>query len=130
MVPIAGGTPVPVPDAVVGTQVPMFVNGETLYFVRNVGQNALNGIYSFTAGDQTVKQLVAAGGINAVMADDNGIYYKLGGDYKVYKAKLTGSAGVAFANGADGSPFAGQDDTFIYQVHVWGSGGFLQAIVK
>jgi hypothetical protein len=69
-------------------------------------------------------------GIVAVIADGRGIYYKISGDYRVYKAKLTGSAGVAFANNVYGGNFTGQDETFIYQVYPWGSGGPAQAIIK
>lgn len=130
MVSIAGGAPTAVPDAVVSVGAPTFVAGEKLYFVRSGQANALNGIYSYTAGDTTVKQLVASNSVVAVIADERGIYYKVSGDYHVYKAKLTGSAGVAIANSVYGGVFTGQDDKFIYQVYPWGSGGPAQAIVK
>ena len=130
MAPIAGGTPTPVPDAVVSAGASLFLAGETLYFVRSGAANALNGIYSYTAGDTTVKQLVASNAVVGVIVDERGIYYKVGGDYHVYKAKLTGSAGVAIANSVYGGDFTGQDDTFIYQIYPWGSSGPAQAIIK
>jgi len=73
---------------------------------------------------------VAAEGVNAIIADDRGIYYKTGTDGRVYKAKLTGSAGVAIAGSVDAyASFVGQDDTLIYQLHEGGP-GLAQAIVK
>src|SRR5882724_730583 len=118
MVPLAGGTPTDVPDAVVQDGAPLFTVGKTLYFVRyQNGTNLLDGIYSFTTGDTTVKQLVQVEAVNALIVDDTGIYYRasyVGGT--IYKAPLAGGvAGVPIANVQGGlAGFAGQDATLIY----------------
>jgi hypothetical protein len=65
-----------------------------------------------------------------VIADARGIYFKVSGNYHVYKAPLTGGAGVAIADSVYGGGFTGQDATFIYQVYPWGSSGPTQAIIK
>jgi hypothetical protein len=127
----AGGTPTDVPDAEVTTSyTPLMTVGEKLYFVRRIGLNALNGLYSFTPGDATVQQLVAHDNINAFIVDDQAIYYKLGSDAHVYKVKLTGGVGVAITNGVGNGPFAGQDESYLYSPQAWGSNGPLRRIVK
>jgi hypothetical protein len=131
MVPLAGGTPKDVPDSVVRDGAPLFTVGKTLYFVRNQGNNLLDGIYSFTTGDTTVKQLVQVEGVTALIVDDTGIYYRVSYMGIINKSPLTGGAGVQIANVQGGlAGFAGQDAALIYTYNGWGSAGSAYKIVK
>jgi hypothetical protein len=128
-VPLAGGTPVDVPDAVVADSALLWSVGNTLYFVRNVASAPESGIYKFTTGDTTVKQLVQANGVTGLIADATYVYYTLSGDYTVYRAPLTGAKGVGIASGFSGV-FAGQDATFLYSHAAWGSDGPVMKVLK
>jgi len=128
-VPLAGGTPVDVPDAVVADSALLWSSGNTLYFVRNVSTAPESGIYKFTTGDTTVKQLVQANGVTALITDANYVYYTLSGDYTVYRSPLTGGKGVGIAGGFTGL-FAGQDAKFLYSYTRWGSDGPVLKVLK
>jgi hypothetical protein len=131
-VPLAGGTPVDVPDSAVVDGAPLVTVGNTLYFGRTGGStNVLNGIYRFTPGDTTVTQLVQQEQVGAIAVDDGGIYYRAGWDRVVYKAPLEGGAGVPIAKTPSGYVgFAGQDAKLLYTYSSWGSPGSAFKIVK
>jgi hypothetical protein len=131
-VPLAGGAPVDVPDAVVTDTASLFAVGDTLYFARQPQTtNVLNGIYKFKVGDTTVTQLVQQENVGAIAVDDTGMYYRAGGDGYVYKAPLTGGAGVKIAHPQGGFiGFAGQDAKLLYTYNNWGSAGPAYKIVK
>jgi len=128
-VPLAGGTPIDVPDAVVADSALLWSLGNTLYFVRNVASAPESGIYKFTPGDTTVKQLVQQNGVTGLIADANYVYYTVSGNYTVYRAPLTGAKGTGIASGFSGV-FSGQDATFLYSHAGWGSDGPVFKVLK
>jgi hypothetical protein len=132
-VPLAGGAPQDVPDAVVSDGAPLFALGDTLYFGRQPqNANVLNGLYKFKQGDATVTQLVQQDGVRAMAADPSGVYFAAGFDGFVYKAPLAGGvAPVKIAKVVGGfAGFAGQDDKLLYTYNGWGSAGAAYKIVK
>ncbi len=131
-VPLGGGAPTAVPDSVVVDSAPLYAVGDTLYFVRTGNANVLNGIYRFKTGDATVTQLVQQEGVNSLIVDDTGVYYRAGYvDRILYKAKLTGGAGVPIAKVQGGlAGFAGQDATLLYTYNSWDTPGSAYKIVK
>ncbi|HVY30489.1 MAG TPA: hypothetical protein VHB79_28215 [Polyangiaceae bacterium] len=131
-VPLAGGAPKDVPDAVVVDTAALFAMGDTLYFART-GSNAnvLNGLYKFKQGDATVTQLVQQEGVRAIAADATGVYFAAGYDGYVYKEPLAGGvAPTKIAKVPSFAGFAGQDDKLLYTFNGWGSAGSAYKIVK
>lgn len=132
-VPLAGGAPKDVPDAVVADTASLFAFGDTLYFARQ-GQNtnALNGLYEFKQGDATVTQLVQQEAVRGIAVDANGIYFGANNDGYVYKEPLAGGvAPVKIAKVVGGfAGFAGQDEKLLYTFNGWGSAGSAYKIVK
>lgn len=121
--PLAGGTPVPVPP-VAGAGTVTAVNsgygvpvlqavGDTIYFNRNVGTDAKNGIYKFKTGDAQPTLVTTAEDINTMIVDDEFVYYASQNVTGIFKAPLTGGAGVQISDGA-WTRIVGQEGKFLY----------------
>ncbi len=120
--PLSGGTPSVVPEVFANTGTPitssivpsMRVLGNTLYFTRTVG-DAQDGVYSFKKGDAKPKKLVQAASIIALLLDDDSIYYVIQNLAGIFKAPITGGAGVSISPNY-ATRLAGQDAKFVYFV--------------
>lgn len=118
-----GGTPVAVPPVAgggtetrvnTGYGVPVLrAIGDTLYFNRNVDDGFLNGIYSFKKGDAAPTQIVSAENVNTMVVDDEFVYYASQNVTGIFKAPLTGGAGVQITDG-NWTRIVGQEGKFLY----------------
>jgi hypothetical protein len=139
--PLAGGTPVAVPEVFVGVGTPINAEtagtippvllsvGATIYFTRNVG-DAQDGIYSFKKGDPKPTQLVAADGINTMVLDDSFIYYAQRNVSNLFKAPITGGAGVSIMSTGGVTRIVGQDAKFVYFIVSGCCSGSLFKVIK
>ncbi|HYJ08838.1 MAG TPA: hypothetical protein VEX18_07505, partial [Polyangiaceae bacterium] len=121
--PLSGGTPVAVPPVAgagdvtavhSGYGVPVLqAIGDTIYFNRNVGTDAKNGIYKFKTGDTQPTLVTTAEDINTMVVDEEYVYYASQNITGIFKAPLTGGAGVQISDGA-WTRIVGQQGKFLY----------------
>ena len=121
--PLAGGTPVAVPPVVGGgtvTAVSSYYGvpvlqaiGDTIYFNRNVDTDPKNGIYRFKTGDTKPTVVALAEDVNTMLVDDTHVYYASQNIVGIFKAPLTGGAGVQIADG-NWTRIVGLDTKFVY----------------
>jgi hypothetical protein len=121
--PLAGGTPVAVPPVAgagtvtavhSGYGVPVLqAIGDTVYFNRNVDTDAKNGIYSFKTGDTQPTLITTAEDVNTMVVDDEYVYYASQNVTGIFKAPLSGGAGVQISDGA-WTRIVGQEGKFLY----------------
>jgi hypothetical protein len=136
--PLAGGTPTVVPPVseafpttvVAGGYVPsvLQVSGATLYFNRHAS-DALDGIYSFKAGDAAPAIVTKGDSITSFVVDSNYAYYVRQNAAGLWKAPLSGGAGVQIADGYFTRVIA-QDAQFIYAVQSGSGTGDLFKVIK
>lgn len=120
-VPLSGGTPTVVPEVWPNTGTPitaaivptLLAAGDEIYFNRTIN-DAQDGIYSFATGDTKPKLLVPGSGINTFIIDAEFIYYAKQNQQGLYKAPITGGAGVTIMSTGGVSRLVGQDQKFVY----------------
>jgi hypothetical protein len=122
MVPHTGGVPTSLPavpgatDTVINQtygRPELQTVGDTLYFNRNAGTSAINGIYRYQVGDLTPTQLVVAEDVVSFVVDDDAIYYSIQNGAGVWKAPIGGGAGQQISDGGV-TKIVGHDDSFVY----------------
>ncbi|HVU04338.1 MAG TPA: hypothetical protein VHE30_21420 [Polyangiaceae bacterium] len=131
-VPLAGGTPVPVPGATVKDNAPMQAVGKKLYFASSSGNaSPTNGIYVYETGDAQATELFPNDSINTLVVDDTSLFYRAGYvDNTLWKVPLAGGTATPVVKTIELGGVAGQDETYIYTAHDWGSDGPALKIVK
>ena len=92
--------------------------------------DAQDGIYSFKKGDTKPTQLVAADSINTMVLDDSFIYYAERNVSNLFKAPITGGAGVSIMAGYVASRIVGEDTKFVYFVASGCCSGKLFKVIK
>jgi hypothetical protein len=117
--PLTGGAYTVVPEVFANTGTPITTStiptlrakGNTIYFTHTTGGQ--DGIYSFKTGDAAPTKLVAGAGIITMILDDDFIYYAQQNVTGLFKAPITGGAGVSIA-ASNVSKIIGQDAQFVY----------------
>jgi hypothetical protein len=87
--------------------------GDTLYFNRNVNTDPKNGIYRFRTGDANPTLVVSAEDVNTMVVDSEYVYYASQNVTGIFKAPLTGGAGVQISDG-NWTRIVGQEGKFVY----------------
>ncbi len=121
--PLAGGMPSAVPpvagatDTVITSSLAPTLRtvGNTLYFTRSVGTSQINGIYRYRVGDAAPTQVVNADAIVTMFVDESYAYYNRQSTAGVWRAPLTGGAGVQISDGSV-TRLVGIDDKFVYAI--------------
>ena len=135
--PIAGGAPSVVPAAPGGSDTAVTnyggapslqVAGTTVFFNRDAN-DVLDGIYAFNKGDANPTSLVQASDVRDFLVDDTSIYYHQQNVAGIFKAPLTGGAGVKISN-SNFSRLVGQDDKFVYAILSGCCNGSIFKIIK
>jgi hypothetical protein len=136
--PLAGGTPTVVPAVPGGTTTAVTryygsptlrAVGDTIYFNRETNETALDGIYSFKKGDAAPKQIVQADSVQGLVVDTDAIYYSVQNVGGIWKAPLTGGAGVKISDDPV-SRIVGQDAQFVYSISSSCCAGNIYKVIK
>lgn len=122
--PLAGGTPTAIPGGAVtaypyNDRVFLQAVGKTVYFNRNAGTSALNGIYRYTPGDAAPTQLVMGNAITSFLVAGNDLYYAANtGVAGIMRAPVTGGQAteITGSGGGGGTTIVGADAKFVYFV--------------
>jgi hypothetical protein len=136
--PIGGGTPTAVPavsDAfpttvVASGYVPiqLQVMGAKVYFNRHAA-DAADGIYSFQTGDAAPTLITKADSVTSFVLDADFVYFTRQNTAGVWKASLSGSAGVQIADDYLTKVVA-QDSQFVYAIQSGCCNGDIYKIIK
>ncbi|MES1178745.1 MAG: hypothetical protein ABUL62_30765 [Myxococcales bacterium] len=120
--PLTGGAYTVVPEVFANTGTPITASivptlrpkGNTIYFTHTTGGQ--DGIYSFKTGDAAPTKLVSAIGVTTMELDDDFIYYGQQNVTGLFKAPITGGAGVQIMSSSGVSRIIGQDAQFVYYI--------------
>ncbi|HVY27372.1 MAG TPA: hypothetical protein VHB79_12530 [Polyangiaceae bacterium] len=136
--PIAGGAPSAVPavneafptTVVASGYVPvdLEVSGNTVYFNRHAG-DAVDGIYSYKAGDAAPTLVAKADAVTSFVLDDTYVYYLRQNTAGIWKAKLSGSAGTQIST-SNFSKLIAQDAQFVYAIQSGCCSGNIFKVIK